>query len=250
MKQDAFLEKLLNIPTTLGEKFISGTKIKKNIPTLDKKKWPDAWKKVYFKGYVRLEEIKLPQPHLPSISLKQSLMDRKSTRKFSNIPLSASEIGNLLYYSAGLRNHSSTYGNRFYPSAGARYPLEIYILSLNTELPKGLYHYYLKSHSLEKLCKFNTSEMKSHFNQSWISKSGLLILITSVFNRTTMKYGDRGYRHILIEAGHLGQNIYLNANALKLSCCAIGGFIDDNLNKLIDIDGVKESIIYIHAIGK
>ena len=71
-----------------------------------------------------------------------------------------------------------------------------------------------------------------------------------MFKRTILSYGDRGYRHILVEAGHLGQNIYLNSVALGLSCCAIGGYIDDKLNSLIDVDGLNESVVYVLAVGK
>ena len=64
-----------------------------------------------------------------------------------------------------------------------------------------------------------------------------------------MKYGDRGYRHVLAEAGHLAQNLYLISSALGLSCCAMGGYYDEEINNLLDIDGVGESIVYILAIG-
>ena len=160
------------------------------------------------------------------------------------------KISNLLYYSAGLRSkNSSMVGNRFYPSGGARYPLEVYLLPINTVLPPKIYHYYPKNHSLECLFPLKNFSFKNYFNQPWLSHSAFLIIITAVFKRTMVKYGDRGYRHILLEAGHLGQNFYLTSAGLNLGCCAIGGYYDQRLEKLLQIDGVKESIVYVLAFG-
>ena len=87
------------------------------------------------------------------------------------------------------------------------------------------------------------------FNQKWIKKSAMLIIVTAIFERTTTKYGDRGYRHILTEYGHIAQNVYLLSSAFGLGCCSIGGFIDNGLNKLLDIDPVDESVIGVIAVG-
>ena len=74
--------------------------------------------------------------------------------------------------------------------------------------------------------------------------------MTSQFERTQMKYGERGYRYILLEAGHIGQNICLVSETLGLKCCALGGTMDKNLEELLDIDGETESVVYGFAIGK
>lgn len=252
MKLKTNLTKLLNKPDSLFEKFHHFTKQKKLLrEPLDPKNWPIEWKKIYLKGYGRLEEIILPKPELiKKISLVQSLENRQSTRKFSKLPLSEEILSTLLYYSAGLKNRKNPENKyRFYPSAGARYPLEIYFLSLNSPIPKGLYHYYIKNHSLEKLLDIDRINLSDYFSQSWIIKASGLIIITAVFKRNTIKYLDRGYRHIFTEAGHVGQNIYLVSSALNIGCCAIGGFFDDTINKLIDIDGINESVIYVFALG-
>lgn len=252
MKTKIDLNKLLNKPQTLAEKYHQQSKITSlSQDQLDPAKWPKEWKTKHFKGYGRLEELILPKPQsLTNISLKDALDYRSSVRKFSQQPLSREKLSTLLYYSAGLKDiQKPETSARFYPSAGSRYPLEVYLLSQNSDLPKGLYHYYLKNNSLEKLIKLDKFDHKKYFNQEWIAKAGCLIIITAVFNRTTMKYGERGYRHILIEAGHLGQNFYLLSSALDLGCCAIGGYADDKLNKLLDIDGINEAIIYVLAVG-
>lgn len=247
------LYKLLNYPVSLFEKFHSRTKISK-MPQIndDPQSWPEEWKIIYFKGYSRLEEIKLcPPKNSLGVSLENAILNRVSFREFTKKPIECSKISTILYYSAGLNKHKQTFGNaRMYPSAGARYPLEIYVLPLNVKgLKKNIYHYYVKSHSLELIGKLETNDIISCFNQEFVSKASCLILLTAVFNRTVIKYGDRGYRYVLIESGHLGQNIYLTSTALGLGVCAIGGFIDKKLEVLLDIDGIKESIVYAFAIG-
>ena len=140
---------------------------------------------------------------------------------------------------------------RVSPSAGARYPLEIYPLIFSAkDLDCGIYHYNVKSHSLELLKK---GDFKSQFfkcvGQDMILKCSMLIVISAIFNRTKDKYGERGYRYVLLDAGHLAQNAYLIATRLSLGCCTIGGFLDNEINKLLKIDGLTESSIYLIAIG-
>lgn len=252
MKKKFDLNKLLNKPTSHFEIYHQKSKIfSLSKDNLDPAKWPKVWKTVSYKGYGRLDEIKLPPPQTsPKTSLTTVLAKRISGRKFSTDPMNLPDISTLLYFSAGINKvDPKNVNKRFYPSAGARYPLEVYILSLNSELPKGLYHYYLKNHSLEKLLAFDEFDTGKYFNQDWIKTAPLIILVTAVFKRNTVKYGERGYRHILIEAGHLGQNIYLTSAAIDLSCCAIGGYKDTQLEKLLDIDGINESVIYVLAVG-
>ena len=246
------LKELLNMPVSPYEKYHEKTKIRKFAKSdFSQKGVPEEWKTVYFKGYGRLAEIMLPKPDpLAKELLRDALKNRKSSREFGKEKLPLTKLSTLLFYSAGLRVHTSSWtGNRFYPSGGSRYPLEVYFLSLKAQLPCGLYHYYLKNHSLESLLKEDKLDLKKYFNQDWIADASGLIIISAVFKRMTMKYKDRGYKHIMIEAGHLGQNIYLLSAALNLNCCAIGGFVDDKLNELLDVDGISESVVYVIAIG-
>ncbi len=245
------LDFLLDKPTSWYEEFHDRTKFKKLPPDRNPKFWPDEWKTVYYKGYPRLEEIVLPKPSLPGISLGKVLLNRISTRDFLKEPLSVLDISSLLYYSAGLKRRGKKFfERRFYPSPGGRYPLEVYLISLNTELPRGIYHYYLKKHSLEKISELESFSIRKYFNIKWLYDCGLIILITAVFKRNVVKYGERGYRHILAESGHMAQNLYLNTTALNLGCCAIGGYIDDKLNNLLDIDGINEAVVYVMGVGK
>ena len=251
MKSNIDLRFLLDIPSEKFEKFHNLTKIKW---------WPKSShslglplikrKKIYFKGYSRLNEILLPLPVLPKKNFQDIMESRKSSRSFSKSTLlSLKTLGSIIFYSAGIKKGSNDFGKRFYPSAGALYPLEIYLISTSTKLPNGVYHYYLKNHSLEQLFLFDRFDYQKYFNQGWMEKSSCLLVITAVFKRTTKTYGDRGYRHIIIETGHLGQNIYLCCAAFGIDCCAVGGYIDNNLNEFLDVDGINEGVVYVLALG-
>ncbi len=205
-----------------------------------------------YKGYPRFERICLPEPvPLPIYSLQDTLVHRKSERKFGSNPLPLSSLSTLLYFSSGLK-HMGGYGDgRFYPSAGAKYPIEIYLISLRTaHIPNGLYHYYLKSHGIEKIRELADFKVSDYFNQSWLEQCGVIMILSARFDRTVARYGDRGYRYILMESGHLMQNVHLVAQTLRLSSCAVGGFTDDRLNDLLDLTSSnREKVIYAAGIG-
>lgn len=244
------LDEKLNKPVFEYQKLQDKLKITKVTKPKAYKYWPKSWKTVFFKSYPRFEEIILPKPKMPAISYKKLLFQRHSRREFSHKPVKIDQIGSLLFYSAGLReNKEEQKGNRFYPSGGGRYPLEVYIVSLNTQLPNGLYHYYLRNHSLEKLLEIDKFEVNKYFVYDWIENGSFIILITAVFPRTSVKYGERAYPLVMTEAGALIQNIYLSAQSLNLGCCAVAGFVEDKLNELIDIDGIHESVVGTIVLG-
>ncbi|MEK7112733.1 MAG: SagB/ThcOx family dehydrogenase, partial [Patescibacteria group bacterium] len=184
---------------------------------------------------------------------EEAILRRESSREFASTPILLSELSDLLYYSTGLKiwEDKGKHTKRVYPSAGGRYPLEVYPFIFKvSEVPSGVYHYHLKTHSLELILEppFIKTAMKQ-FNQSWIKRAGAIFVITAMFDRTLAKYSDRGYRHILTEYGHVAQNFYLMSSALDLGCCSIGGFIDNGLNDMLDIDGIDEGVVGVLAIG-
>ncbi|MBI1975094.1 MAG: SagB/ThcOx family dehydrogenase [Parcubacteria group bacterium] len=233
-------------------------------PQSDPSTWPEEWKKTYFKGYPRMPRIDL-KPYLkplPDVSLEKVLKSRRSRRAFGDSPIHTGTLSNLLYWSSGIRDLKQYIEKkdwqdsfRFYASGGARYPLEIYPLVLRGEgdLKPSLYHYYVKEHALENIWEKDFSGDKEFFEgilaYPWSHNASLILFITSVFWRNQTKYGERGYRYVLQESGHLGQNIYLVCEALGLQCCALGGFADEEVDKLIDIDGVTEASVYAFAVG-
>lgn len=239
---------------TRSRKFHSDTKIREFGPSAAADySWPEEWRKIYYKAYPRLDQIILPIPSQRKYDLRNALLRRESSREFSKKAIKFLDLSDLLYYSMGIKNiiQKNKLTKRTYPSAGARYPLEMYPFVLNVQgLKSAVYHYHLKTHSLEVILErpFFKQTMKQ-FSQPWISTAALILVISAVFDRTEMKYKDRGYRHIMAEYGHVAQNVYLMSTALGLSCCSIGGFVDDGLNKVLDLDGRDESVVGVIAVG-
>lgn len=241
---------------SLSDKFNRATN-NKLVTAVNPKKIPKSWTTVHFKTYPRLNIIKLTKSFLKQeISLLSTLRNRRSMRMFSGIPISAKDLSFLLLYSSGIVN--SGFGGldesrRPYPSAGARYPLEIYPLVIHgdKDLKPGLYHYNVKQHFLEVILEENLKQwlLESTGNFKPIIKVGVVVIITGVLDRTRMKYGNRGYRYALIEAGHMAQNLLLLATGLGMANLAIGGYIDSKVTELLDLELVKEVPLYMVAIG-
>ncbi len=209
--------------------------------------WPAAWKTIEYKTYPRFATIPLPPADI-SASLVQAVSVRESKRTFSGQALSLADLSAVLRYSVGLPGGDAT-RRRAYPSGGNRYPLETYVLVLkHGELLVGLYHYDVKNHGLSELTR-DLGEIPELFLQPWPKEASAIVFLTAVFDRTVRKYGERGYRLVLFEAGHAAQNMYLCAAGLGISCCALGGVYDERVEALIDIDGVTESLVYALALG-
>lgn len=241
---------------SISQEFHDKTKISVSRKELPVKKWPDSWKTIYHKGYARFKALKLQEPILDlSVSFREVMNKRHSGREFSGRSIKLTEISTLLYYTAGLKGSSGPMKaeKRFYPSAGGRYPIEVYpILLISEKINPGIYHYYPKSHLLEVLpikSEYKIKAIKFFGGQQWAKKASAFLIMSAIFNRTTVKYGDRGYRHVLTELGFMMQNIYLTCTALGLKCCPSGGFLDEGLNSLLDLDGIEESVIGVVAIG-
>lgn len=198
----------------------------------------------------------MPKPENIDYSLGQSLVFRRSERNFTGQPIDLKKLSQFLFYSAGitLPNNDFNKTRRSYPSGGARYPLEIYpiILRGHNDLRAGIYHYNVKEHSLERLLERGDILENVYPRAIWqemVGKASMILAISAVFRRTTMKYGDRGYKYVLFEAGHLGENFYLVSTALGIKCCGLGGFDDYRFNELLDLDGKEEAVLYVFAFG-
>lgn len=222
--------------------------------------WPESWATIEHKRYPRFPTLTLEtSDEFNDRELAQLLMKRESRRAFSTKTINNHELSVLLRYGAGVspKNNCSAQGHRrVYPSAGALYPLELYpFVTRNGEgLPSGLYHYDVFNHQLETL-PFADREIwhvALSNGQSFLSLSSLVIFLTAIFRRPQVKYGERGYRSVLLEAGHIGQNIYLVAEALALQCVAFHGneVFDTLCEQFLGIDGNNESIVYALALGK
>ena len=197
------------------------------------------------------QKIRLPEPvYRGNVSVEEALFRRRSIRDYSNEPLRVEEVSQLLWAAQGITD--STYGLRTAPSAGALYTIEIYIIVGEVEgLESGIYRYNPHEHELtatsSKDVRGELSE--SALGQEWVSKAPMDIVICAVYSRVTGKYGNRGNRYVHMEAGHVAQNVYLQAVSLNLGTVVVGAFFDDKVQRVI---GARESEIplYIMPVGK
>jgi SagB-type dehydrogenase family enzyme len=221
----------------------------------DASKWPETWKAIFYKVYELLPKIALSKAlpaHDPG--LFSTIARRKTAVAFSGAPISRDELSTLLRYSCGELPQDGASTHRAQPSAGPQYPVETYVLVLRvgTDLPAGVYHYNIRDHTLERLSgkQFAKADIEGLFAYSWVHDAAVAVLLTGVFARTAVKYGQRGYRYMLLEAGHIGQNVYLVSEALGIKCRGMGGSYDMALEELLAIDGEHESVLYTLVLGK
>jgi SagB-type dehydrogenase family enzyme len=196
------------------------------------------------------EAIKLPGPrHDSDTSFEKALLKRRSIRGYKNAPLSRSEISQLLWAAQGLTDPR---GLRTTPSAGALYPLELSIVVGNvTGLQSGSYRYRPRTHELGKIEEGDKrGELCSAaLGQSSVRNAAAVIVVSAVYERTTVKYGDRGIRYVHMEAGHAAQNICLQAVALDLGTVVIGAFRDDEVKRIMKMAD-REQPLYIIPVGR
>ncbi len=194
-----------------------------------------------------MQRIVLPAPTALPLSLHDALKERASCSVSSvERPLSASELGTLLGDALGARDEL----RRHYPSGGALYPIETYLVgTVLAGYPSGVFHYHPKAHALEFLW-----ETPASFSLSDILRANnvpippLLIVFTGVWNRSSIKYGDFTYPLGLLEAGHMAQNILLTATALALGTRPFAGYDDATVATLLDLDTRLEQPVYCLAL--
>lgn len=218
--------------------------------------WPDEWTTTYYKTYARLPKIDLKHQKR-KFDLFEAIRKRSSKREMSPGKINLDELSLLLKYSAGItRQAENGDGRRAYPSGGARYPIETYglMISPGQGLKPGFFHYNVENHQLEMLWQkeITKKDLDQIAVYEFVEDASLIIFLSAVFWRTQNKYRQRGYRFVLMEAGHIGQNIYLLSEALNLKCCSLGGFrvSDEQIEKLLGLDGVVESLVYTLVIGR
>lgn len=186
------------------------------------------------------------------VTLDKILSDRKSVRRFQARPLSLGQLSYLLWASDGIQRSEQGYEFRTAPSAGALYPIETYIVANDvSDLEPGVYHYGLRDHVLEQIRTGNHREQiaAAALGQTTCAKAPVVFAWTAIFARTTCKYGQRAYRYIYLDAGHIAENLALAAVSLGLGTCQVGALFDDEVNKVLGVDGVEESIVYMSVVG-
>jgi SagB-type dehydrogenase family enzyme len=212
-----------------------------------------AGKPSQYKDYPASRKVELPAPEPGGkMSLDDALRRRASVRDYTGEPLSLPDLSYLLWASTGIQRREQGYEFRTAPSAGALYPIETYIVANNVSgLEQGLYHYAIKAHGLEelRLGDLRLETAKAALGQMICYEAAAVFVWTAVFFRSLWKYEQRGYRYIYMDAGHIGENLYLAATALGLGACGVGALFDDELNRVLGVDGVEESAIYMATVG-
>ena len=206
-----------------------------------------------YKEYPEAYKIELPHfEPTPTVSLDQALKQRKSIRDFQDKPISKDQLAYLLWASTGIQRVEGGYEFRTAPSAGALYPIETYLAVNNVKgLEPGIYHYSISSHQLEqlKLGDFGRQTAAAAFGQGMCATACVVFIWSAIFERCKWKYGQRAYRYIYLDAGHIAENLALAATSLNRGSCEIGALYDDQANSIIGVDGIDESVICMAVVG-
>jgi SagB-type dehydrogenase family enzyme len=196
--------------------------------------------------------IKLPSPiSRGKMSLEQTILKRRSVRRFKNEPLSLEQLSQLLWSAQGI---TGTGGRRAAPSAGATYPLEVFVVVGNNglrTLAAGIYHYDVDNHSLSlhQSGDFQQKLADTALGQSYIARCPVDIIVCAIHPRTAYRYGRRGERYVHTEVGHVGQNVALQAVALGLGTVMVGAFEDEPVRKILKLEEQIKPL-YIIPVGK
>lgn len=203
------------------------------------------------KVYTLMERQALPRvaAHTP---VEQAIAERRSLRTFSGGALTLEELARLLFFSYGRTDARGPF--RAVASGGALYPLELYVVAFAIDgLKPGVYHYGSEAGALDAV-RLGTSlaEFKAAVNCEGIDAehAAAALVVSAAFRRSTVKYLDRGYRMVLMEAGEVAQNLGLLTTSMGLGACLVGGFNDDMLSAYLDIDGVDEAPLLPVLVGR
>jgi SagB-type dehydrogenase family enzyme len=234
-----------------GDKFQQETKYDPNRMPGHRLVW-DAKPDLY-KEYPQAEKIELTDFRpVEQMSLEEVLRRRKSIRDFRREPVSKDQLSYLLWASTGIQRVEQGYEFRTAPSAGALYPIETYLIINNAAgIEKGVYHYSVKAHCLERLKQgdFGREITAAALGQQMCATAAVVFVWSAVFERCKWKYGQRAYRYIYLDAGHIAENLALAAVSLNLGSCEMGALYDEQVNAIIGIDGKGESVICMAVVG-
>jgi SagB-type dehydrogenase family enzyme len=193
--------------------------------------------------------MNLPQPRMDGkVSLEMAIENRRTIRSFSPVPLSAAQCSQLLWSAQGVTSTKERGAKRAAPSAGALYPMDVYTIVGKGGIEGtegGIYHYEPEGHSLSKVRDGDMREevAGASLGQTWMARAPINLVITAEYSRCTVKYGERGIRYAMIEAGHIGQNIFLQAEALGLKAGIVSAFRDQEVIRIMRIPPAHEPLL-------
>jgi len=202
--------------------------------------------------------ITLPSPQaldLGGMGLRESIETRRSFRNYAKDPLAFEELSFLLWCSQGVKPESTDNNTlRTVPSAGARHAFEtLLLINRVDDLEPGLYQYDAAAHELiqwESLADIADQLTLACLNQPIVGNSAVTFIWVAERYRMAWRYGERGFRYLFLDAGHVCQNLYLAAESISAGACAIGAFTDDQVNQLLGLDGIDRFVVYLASVGK
>ncbi len=197
-----------------------------------------------------VERVQLVPPrHQSDTSVEEALLNRRSVRDYTGEALTLAEVSQLLWAAQGTTDRK---GFRTAPSAGALYPLEVYLVVGDvTGLSPGVYRYVSDEHEILRVAPGDRRDelARAAVDQEWVEEAAVDLVFTAVPERTTTKYGDRGIRYVHMEAGHAAQNVYLQAGTLGLGVTVIGAFDDDDVHEIVAAPAEEEPLLVI-SVGR
>jgi len=206
-----------------------------------------------YKTYPEATQISLPKPKfIETSSLWSILNERRSRRRYTQESLSMDHLAALLWATQGITLSAPGYQFRTAPSAGALYPVETYLSIHHVEdVAQGIYHFNVLDFTLEEVAPGNFGDYLSRaaLDQAMVERAPVVFVWTAIVLRAMWKYRNRCMRYIFMDAGHIAQNLQLAATALGLGCCPIGAFYDEEINRVLKIDGEEETTIYLASVG-
>lgn len=201
-------------------------------------------------GKLAPELLQLPQPRIDgTVALEKALAERRSVRQYSNQPIALSDLSQLLWAAQGITGHG---GKRTAPSAGALYPLVLHVVAGKVAgLAPGIYVYDPHEHRLTRTAEGDLRQelRRAALGQTPVRDAAAVLVISAVYERTTVKYGERGVRYVHMEAGHAAQNVSLQAAALGLGTVVVGAFQDDQVRVVLKLQG-REQPLALLPIGR
>ncbi len=241
----------METPKGIGDRFQQETKYEQGRLGGDPIDWSS--RPPLYKEYPGAREIRLPSPEAPvRFSFTEIVSRRRSVREYSPRPLRREDVSFLLWVSSGIQRVEAGHEFRTVPSAGALYPIDTYVIAHRVVgVERGVYHYGVRDHLLEEVAPGDVGGdlSRAALFQQFCSEAAATFVWTAVFPRAKWKYRQRAYRYVYLDAGHIAQNLALAAVGLGLGSCQVAAFFDDEMNALLGVDGVEESVIYLSAVG-
>lgn len=243
----------MDISTSIGPQFQESTKYHRGRPVPQAPGWaapPDTYKS--YESY--LERVELPEPLTGGgPPMWDVIAGRRSQRRFTGESLTLQELSQLLWATQGITGETHGIELRAAASAGALYPNETYVVAQSVDgAAEGIYHYDIRAHELGMLAEGDYSEdlAQACLGQTWMMGAGAVFVWGAVVGRCAWKYQNRAYRYLYLDAGHLGAQLQLAAQGLRLGSCNVAAFFDDEVTKLVGLDSRTEVAVYVTAVGR